>query len=505
MVYLTPCTVANATGATMEAQCESQFGSLILDDRWTGIATAIVSVARPLSVALIGTAVWNLWWLTRRRSMEKTGLCGSSWSIATAMTHIPGIFTLLGSIWRVHNLGVTKETKSLIGILILIGMMLPLISLLWAAYVIEVGDVPYQLTQVIHFGQEYLPNAVEKRAPLLMSMNDIVYNEKPLLGYDILKNHPLGMQSAELKPVEAHWRWWKLKVFPLERSCMVYKAVVTDEILDVTPSVSFGDDTIDIVQEETIQKCSSLSPVLEFIGSSLVMADNSPYNMKDIENLQLQENTNRLCHVQYSCRVNATSTRWEIFTNTKGEVNWYNEKGAYDPQSVKGLMSFLQDRAKLKDYAMNTWLMCWMDWTGNATRITKEAAMFKYDMHLSLGRYKPAHMTLQETLGEFTREATLQQAKNATVIYSGQVYKFQLSLIAGISWLVAVMLALMALLLAHLKSRNDCLLHRFLDLWQVVGSVFLTRKEITLGDEQNYHNWPIKCADQDQDNSPVIH
>ncbi|ORX92077.1 hypothetical protein K493DRAFT_303587, partial [Basidiobolus meristosporus CBS 931.73] len=466
MVHLTPCKVPDVANVLMEAQCETQLGSIILDDKWATLVLQFFTSVRSISVLIIGSAIWSLWWINRRRTMETTRLYGHNWAIATAMTHIPGVFTLLGSFARIHRFGLQKATASLFGTLILIGIILPLTSLLWSHYIVRYGDIPYQITQVIHLGEHSLFKSVEQRAPLLTSMNNIVYNEKPLLGYDILKKHPLRMTLAELKPVEAHWRWWKLKVHPLQKSCMIYTAEATEEVPDITPSVSFGDDKLDIVQEETVQKCSLLPAVFEFIGQHSAIADNSPYTMESIDNLRLQVNTTKSCRVQYSCSINASITRWEIFTNIKGEVEWYNQNSNYSAKSVKGLITFMREKVQLEIGVLNNWISCGNNSTCEngpivyATNLVKEAATSKYDMFQSLGRYKPAHMLLQETLGEFTREATLQQAKNATIIYTGYVYQPQFNLIAGLSWLIPMLLAAAIILLSHLKSRNDYLLHR---------------------------------------------
>ncbi|ORX92086.1 hypothetical protein K493DRAFT_303596 [Basidiobolus meristosporus CBS 931.73] len=505
MVYYTSCKVLSQSRSPVLAQCEVPFGTITMGEEWSRVVVAIVSVAQPMGVTVVGLALWRLWWLNRRKKFNTRRYYGPSWAIATAMTHMPGLMTLFGSLLKIREFGVKKATVTLIWMLLLVGVVVPLLSLLWSLFVIKVDDVPYKLEHTINVKLDNLPlsEAVKSRAPLLMSMGRVVYGEKPLLGIDLLKDYTMGMEAAEIIPVESHWRWWKVQVLPKEKSCMISTAAFSKKQPAAVSVVNFGSITNDILSEEVSTKCSTLEPTLSFLGSRELIDDNSPVSSETIKSLQSPDIKDNWCHIQYSCQIKVHILRGEILTDSKGEVTWGNYSGTYDYTDIHKTVSAISGAAKISAYRLDEWLeVAWNEtWQNKAVQVVKEAAITKYAMYISLGKYKSAYETLQQTLREFTREATLQQPQVAVVRINGRTKKIQVRWIAGLAWLIVMVISAGIFAMSSKRLRSDILLQQVLDSWKVIARVAVILEETNLGnfsEAKTYYNWPssVSCDDE---------
>ncbi|ORX65409.1 hypothetical protein K493DRAFT_309447 [Basidiobolus meristosporus CBS 931.73] len=505
MVYYTSCKVLSQSQTPVSAQCEVPFGTITMGEEWNRIVVAIVSVAQPMGVSIIGLVLWRLWWLNRRKAFPTRKHYGHSWAIATAMTHMPGLLTLLGSLLKIRKFGVKKATVTLILMLFLVGVVVPLLSLLWSFFVIKVDDIPYKLEYAINvnLNNPPLPEAVKSRAPLILSMGKVVYGEKPLLGVDLLKDYTVGIETTEVIPVESHWRWWKVLILPKEKTCIISNATISKIQPAAISYVNFGNNKDDIVMEEVRGRCGALGPTISYFGSQEAIDDNSPIPFHIVESLQSVENQDDWCHIQYSCQIKVHIMRGEILANSDGEVTWGNYSGTYDHPSISKTVSAISGAAKVSDYLLQKWLdVGWNNtWQNKAVTVVKEAAITKYDMYNSLGKYKSAFETLQQTLREFTREATFQQPQVAIVRINGKTKKIQFRWIVGLAWFIAIMISAAAYAICFKRLRSDPLLQQVLDSWQVINRVAAILEETKLGkfnEEQTYYDWPQDISDTEK-------
>ncbi|KAK9761045.1 hypothetical protein K7432_014363 [Basidiobolus ranarum] len=498
MVHYTSCQVPSKSQVLVTAQCEVPFGTITLNEEWTKVVVSVVSVAQPMLVTIVGLTLWRLWWLNRRWSFKRRRYYGPGWAIATSMTHMPGLMTLLGSLSKIRKFGVKRVTFTLTLMLLLVGVILPLLSLLWSSFVIKIGQVPYKLENNINVNLDNppLPEVIKSRSSLLMSMGKIVYGEKPLLSNDLLKDHMVGMSTAEITPVRSTWRWWRVEILPHANSCMISVATTLSSQPTIVSSVNYGNSSSDIIVEEVSSKCSTLRNTLNFFKSPEVISDSSPIPFGTVEMLRSDQNQDSWCHVQYSCRVKVHITRGEILTNSNGEVTWNTLLNSNDPDNIYDMMVSVGGAAKIGDFTMRDWLDAKSDvhWQLKAVNLTKEAANIKYAMYVSLGKYKSAHETLQQTLREFTREATLRQPQVAVLKINGTISKIQFSWIAALVWLIAMAISAGIWMISSKKVKSDPLLNKVLDSSEVVNRVAMISEETKispLSDEQTYYGWPL--------------